>query len=189
MRTCYASALFFYPDLRKISNSWTSCSFRKKFLETTKEKNRSIEMKYICIKGQKIYVTEEVYIAYKEGERKNDYFTKDLKRERMVINNEEGDIKIIRSREDSLERLTYDCEKEFADETENTEDEAVMTLMLAKMRDAVMTLSDTEKHIIYGLFFEDKTAKKIAEELGVSVAAICKRKRNILKKLRKIIEN
>lgn len=146
-------------------------------------------MKVICINGQNVSVTEDVYIVLIKGERKDRYFSDDLKYGRFILNPQNGAAEFLPTREDSYERLTDDCNLEFADETENTEDEAIMTLMLAKMHDAVMTLNKTEKYIIYGLFFENKTAKKIAEELGVSVTAICKRKRNILKKLRKIIEN
>ena len=145
-------------------------------------------MKIIFMDGQKIYVTEEVYIVYTKGERKSKYFTEDLKRERMIVDQEKETIKIIPSREDSYERLTCDCEKEFADKSENTEDKAMMALMIEKMRDAVTMLTETEKQIIYGLFFENKTGKIIAEELGVSEMTISRRKRDILKKLRKFLE-
>lgn len=62
-------------------------------------------------------------------------------------------------------------------------------MLIDKLRDAVMTLSDTEKHIIFGLFFEDKTAKRISEELGVNEMAVSRMKYKILEKLRKILEN
>lgn len=145
-------------------------------------------MKAIYINGKNVCVTDEVYTAFKKGERKDKYLTSDLKHDRFLINRISGTVEVIPSREDSYERLTNDCRVEFADESKNTEDEAITTLLIEEMRDALATLTDTEKQIIYGLFFEDKTAKRIARELGISVTAICKRKRNILKKLRKILE-
>ena len=146
-------------------------------------------MKVIYINGQKVCVSEEVYIVLIKSERKERYFNEDLKNEKFLINPQNGTVVIIPHREDSYERLTDDCFLQFADESENTEDKAISTLLIDKLRDAVMTLNDTEKHIIYGLFFEDKTAKKISQELGVNEMAISRKKREILNRLRKILEN
>ena len=57
-----------------------------------------------------------------------------------------------------------------------------------KVREALGILSETETKIVYGLFFEGKTGKSIANDLNVSEMAISKRKRTILKKLRKHLE-
>lgn len=146
-------------------------------------------MKVIYINGQKVCVSEEVYIVLIKSARKERYFNEDLKNERFLINPQNGTVIIIPHREDSYERLTDTCCLQFADESENTEDEAITGMLVDKLRDAVMTLDDMEKHIIYGLFFEDKTAKKISQELGVNEMAISRKKREILKKLRKILEN
>lgn len=145
-------------------------------------------MKSIWFNGQCISVTDEVYEIYKKGDRKIKYFTDDLKQEKITVNQEEETIKIIQSREDSYDRLTCECEKEFADKSECTEEEAMRNLMIEKVHEALKTLSETESQIIYGLFFEGKTGKTIAGEFNVSEMAISKRKRNILKKLRKYLE-
>ena len=146
-------------------------------------------MKVIYINGQKVCVSEEVYIVLVKSARKERYLNEDLKNERFMINPQNGTVIIIPHREDSYERLIDECYLQFADESENTEDKAITTLLIDKLRDAVMTLDDMEKYIIYGLFFEDKTAKKISQELGVNEMAISRKKREILKKLRKILEN
>lgn len=70
-------------------------------------------MKSIWLNGQCISVTDEVYEIYKKGDRKIKYFTDDLKQEKITVNQEEETIKIIQSREDSYDRLTCECEKEF----------------------------------------------------------------------------
>lgn len=145
-------------------------------------------MKVISINGKKVCVTDEVYMVFIKSERKERYRNDELKNDKFLINPQNGAVKRILSREDSYDRLTDDCNLEFADKSENTEDKAITTMLIDKLRDAVMTLSDIEKHIIYGLFFQGKTAKRISKELGVSVQAIYQRKHNILKKLRKIIE-
>lgn len=146
-------------------------------------------MKVIYINGQKVCVSEEVYIVLIKSARKERYLNEDLKNERFLINPKNGTVIIVPHREDSYERLTDECYLQFADESENTEDKAIAALLIDKLRDAITTLNDTEKHIIYGLFFEDKTAKKISQELGVNEMTISRKKREILKKLRKILEN
>lgn len=145
-------------------------------------------MKVIYIKGEKVCVTDEVYMVFEKSERKEKYLKYDLKAEKLLINTKDETVKFIQSKEDSYDRLTDECNLEFADESMNTEDEVIMAMLIDTLREAVMTLTDTEKHIIYGSFFQGKTALRISKELGVSVTAICKRKRNILKKLRKILE-
>ncbi len=75
----------------------------------------------MCIGGTEIY---------KKGDRKIKYFTDDLKQEKITVNQEEETIKIIQSREDSYDRLTCECEKEFADKSECTEEEAMRNLMI-----------------------------------------------------------
>lgn len=121
----------------------------------------------MCIGGTEIY---------KKGDRKIKYFTDDLKQEKITVNQEEETIKIIQSREDSYDRLTCECEKEFADKSECTEEETMRNLMIEKVHEALKTLSETESQIIYGLFFEGKTGKTIAGEFNVSEMAISKRK-------------
>lgn len=146
-------------------------------------------MKVIYNKGEKVCVTDEVYMVFEKSERKERYLKYDLKAEKLLVNTKDETVEFIQSKEDSYDRLTDECNLEFADESMNTEDEVIMAMLIDTLREAVMALTDTEKHIIYGLFFQGKTALRISKELGVSVTAICKRKRNILKKLRKIIEN
>lgn len=143
-------------------------------------------MKAVWLNGQYIRVTDEVYKFYIKGNRKNKYFTDDLKQEKIIVNQEEETVKVIPSREDSYDRLTCECEKEFTDVSECTEEEAMKNLMIEKVREALKTLSETEIKIIYGLFYEGKTGKMIAKELNVSEMAISKRKRTILKKLKNI---
>ena len=151
--------------------------------------NRRVKMKVIYIKGEKVCVTDEVHRVFAKSKRKERYLYNELKNETFIINQKKEKIIIIPHREDSYERLTNDCDQQFADESENTEDEAITNMLIDKLRDAVMRLSDTEKHIIFGLFFEDKTAKRISEELGVNEMAVSRMKYKILEKLRKILEN
>lgn len=66
------------------------------------------DKKQIWIKGQLIEVSEEVYAAYVQGDRKMRYFESDLKTERILLNEEGQVVRVIPSREDSLDRLMDD---------------------------------------------------------------------------------
>ena len=58
--------------------------------------------KRIWVRGQFVEVTDEVYTAYMQGDRKMRYFEADLKSERPVYGSN-GEIKqVLPSREDSL---------------------------------------------------------------------------------------
>ena len=61
--------------------------------------------KRIWIRGQYVEVTDEVYMAYTQGDRKMRYFENDLKTERFVLGKEGQMVRVIPSREDSLDRL------------------------------------------------------------------------------------
>ncbi len=146
-------------------------------------------MRLVNVNGKRVCISDEVHRVFAKSKRKERYLYNELKNETFIINQKNERIIIIPHREDSYERLTNDCDQQFADESENTEDEAITNMLIDKLHDAMMTLSDTEKHIIFGLFFEDKTAKRISEELDVNEMAVSRMKYKILEKLRKILEN
>ena len=74
------------------------------------------DKKRIWIRGQFVEVTDEVYRAYMQGDRKMRYFENDLKTERFVLGKEGQVVQIIPSREDSLDRLVDENARQFSDE-------------------------------------------------------------------------
>ena len=77
------------------------------------------DKKRIWIRGQYVEVTDEVYRAYMQGDRKMRYFENDLKTERFVLGKEGQVVQIIPSREDSLDRLVDENAQQFSDEQES----------------------------------------------------------------------
>ena len=146
-------------------------------------------MKELWIDGHFIEVTDEVYAAYVKGQRKIDYFEKDLKTER-VIKEKDGNIKeIVPSREDSLNRLIDDNSMQFSYDSKSVECEVEINIDLEKLHIALQQLTAEELDIITKVFFENMTEREIAKLLGISQVAVNKRKHRILEKLKKIIEN
>ena len=144
-------------------------------------------MKQLWINGEYVDVTDEIYTAYLKGQRKINYFEKDLKSER-VIKDKNGEIKkIIPSREDSLDRLLSDNQRQFSDDSESVESVVQMNDEIDKLHNALNQLSADEWAIIKMLFYDEMSERDTAKVLGISQVAVNKRKHRILKKLKRII--
>lgn len=144
-------------------------------------------MKQLWINGEYVDVTDEIYTVYFKGQRKMNYFEKDLKSER-VVKDKNGDIKkIIPSREDSLDRLLSDNLRQFSDNSESVETVVQTNDEIDKLHIALKQLSANEWVIIKMLFYDEMSERDTAKVLGISQVAVNKRKHCILKKLKKII--
>ena len=142
----------------------------------------------LWIAGQFIEVTEEIYQVYMQGDRKMRYLETDLKIERTILD-ESGRIQqIIPSREDSLDRLVEDNARQFEDTRESVEDAVLRKLAEDDLRRELTKLTDEEYALVYALFYEGRTERDYAKELGVSQVAVHKRKQRILKKLKGILK-
>lgn len=112
------------------------------------------EKYYIGLNGQTFEVSRELYEAYYKGQRKEKYFTHDLKQEHTKVDKETGERIIVPSREDSYERL-LEAEKQFAEDAEDVEDAAFRAVMLEKLNESLHTLTDEEAAIIHALFYQE----------------------------------
>lgn len=142
----------------------------------------------LWINGQFIEVSEEVYQVYMQGDRKMRYFEADLKTERTILAEDGTAQRVIPSREDSLNRLMDDNARQFSDDSESVEDAVFRRLAEDELHRALEKLTDEEYALVYALFFEGKTERAYAKELGVSQAAVHKKKQRILKKLKEILK-
>lgn len=146
------------------------------------------DKKRIWIRGQFVEVTDEVYRAYMQGDRKMRYFENDLKCERPVYGSN-GEIKrVIPSREDSLDRLMEENARQFAANAESVEDVVFRKLAVDKLHTALLQLTKEERALIYALFYEEKTEREYAEQLGLYRNAVHVRKIKVLKKLKKLLK-
>ncbi|MGC9261228.1 MAG: sigma factor-like helix-turn-helix DNA-binding protein [Phycisphaerae bacterium] len=57
------------------------------------------------------------------------------------------------------------------------------------LQEAVAALSESDRRLIHQLYWEKRSQTQIAAEAGVSVPAICKRKKRILCRLRGVLKN
>lgn len=146
------------------------------------------DKKQIWINGRFVEVTEDVYVAYMQGDRKIRYFEADLKVERTIYNADGSIKKIVPSREDSLDRLMDDNADQFADEAESVEELVFRNITFEALHKAMSRLTEDERKLIIALFFQGKTEREYAESLGVYRNAVHKKKIRILEKLKKLLE-
>lgn len=144
--------------------------------------------KRIWVCGRYVEVTDEVYMAYTQSDRKMRYFENDLKTERFVLGKEGQVVKVIPSREDSLDRLMDENAQQFPGDEESVENTVLHKLEVDKLHTALAMLTPEEQALIQALFFEERSESEMAVELGISQPAVYKRKVKILKKLKLFLE-
>lgn len=132
-------------------------------------------------KDVRVEVSKEVYQTIKKSERKERYFSDDLKKERIEVNQCDQTIKIVKSREDSFERLTEEAFKEFPDRY-SLEDDCENKLLLI---DALYQLEETDLKMIYCLYYKDLTEREYARKNNIRQSTVNYRKNKVLRKLKK----
>ena len=131
---------------------------------------------YIFLDEKKIDVSEKVYKEYwKETNRENYLYRMDKENHLGVFSEFEN--------EDSR-----GIEERLVDSSVDVEKLVDVKLQIEELYKALDRLNPEEREIIQGLFFDEKTLEKVGEEFGISHPAVIKRKKKILEKLRKILE-
>jgi DNA-directed RNA polymerase specialized sigma subunit len=136
---------------------------------------------YLNIDGQAVPVSEQIYRVYQHYERKEEYFSYDLKTEKF----QKETASFLPSREDSYERL-LEKDRQFAASGQSVEEQAVSSVWLEEL---VQCLSADERIILHKLYFEDKSERIASMELGISKTALHQRKVKLLQKLKIFLEN
>ncbi len=136
---------------------------------------------YLYIEGQAVPVSEQVYQVYQHYERKEEYFTSDLKKEKF----QKETATFLPSREDSYDRL-LEKDRQFASPDLSVEELAISSVWLERL---FQCLSEDEKVMIHKLYFEGKTERIVSMELGISKTALHHRKVKLLQKLKFFLEN
>lgn len=139
---------------------------------------------------RKLYpeASEEVIAVLRTTERKMQYQEYDLKAEQTIVDQKDQTVEIIPSREDSYERL-LELEMQFQDESASAEDLAIRNLQAQQLHKALSFLSEDERYLIEQLYFQERTERDLAAQLGLSQNAINKRRQRILERLRGLLKN
>ena len=126
---------------------------------------------FIVINGEKISVSEGIYHAFKRP------LWMERKRRQIRAKHEQ-----------SLEALLDDG-LDIPSKEQQVSEIVDDKLRLDMLFSALAALPDDERSIIDILFFDEKSEREAAHEIGVTQQAINKRKNRILAKLRKFFES
>lgn len=131
---------------------------------------------YIRVRGTLVQVTSAVYKEWHQTRRKVKTLYEKDKRNGLVSYNS-------MDTEDALgEEIIPDMG------VPSVEDIAVNVLLCKKLHCCLSQLTAAEHSLIFALFYECKTEREYAKNLGISQKAVNKRKQKTLSKLRKLME-
>lgn len=121
--------------------------------------------------GKVVEVSEEVYRAIKQPQWRE--------KKRQIVR---------QKKEVSLEALEEKGNTLYEDrEQASIEETIIRNIVREQLMKAFAKLSNEERLIIYGLYFDEKSEREIARMMGLSQAAIHKRRNRILEKLKKFV--
>lgn len=151
---------------------------------------------YLVIDGKTIYVSEEIYRAYKqplwaEWKRKE-------REKKCQVSNGRGGVKrceddcsicpFIKGGNISMDKMYDDSQYEFSDNSASALDNLVKEELNQKMWEAVEELSETDQLIIKS-FMNGLSERTIAEKVNLSQKAVNKRKNKVFAELRIKLED
>lgn len=139
---------------------------------------------YIYINGSKVAVSKELYDYDRQSERKITYAEVDRKTERFKADQDKLKAEFIPSLEDSLDRLS-EIGEQFSEKDSDFSNSIEMRLDL---KYALSKLSESERDLIYRIYFLCEPENEIANKLGKTRQNINKSKLAILCKLHKLLK-
>ncbi len=126
----------------------------------------------------------ELYDYDRQSERKITYAEVDRKTERFKADQDKLKAEFIPSLEDSLDRLS-DIGEQFAEKDSDFSNSIEMRLDL---KYALSKLSESERDLIYRLYFLCESENEIADKFGKTQQSISKSKSVVLYKLHKLLK-
>lgn len=121
--------------------------------------------------GKVVEVSEEVYRAIKQPQWRE--------KKRQIVR---------QKKEVSLEALEEKGNILYEDRNQASIEETIIrNIVREQLMKAFAKLSNEERLIIYGLYFDEKSEREVARMMGISQAAIHKRRNRILEKLKKFV--
>ena len=126
---------------------------------------------FVCIQNTLLEVTEDMYMKHYRAIRRKKYLTREVPYEILYYQSLDTD-------EILGEELLYDSSGL------SIEDKAIHHIYADKLYSAMEQLTDEERDLLYRLYYQGLSERILAKQLGISQAAVHKRKEKILKQLR-----
>lgn len=132
---------------------------------------------YIHIPGSLVEVSESVYFAYYQEKRRNR--TLEEKDERNGTVSYDG----LDTPELSGQEMIPDRD------AVSVEDAAIATILRDELHRCLALLDKPDRQLIQALYFEGLSERKYAKRVGIPQQTISDRKRRVLSRLKKFLEN
>lgn len=135
------------------------------------------EKYYIRVHNELVSVTKEVYRANNSAKRQI-RTQRDRDKRHGLLSIQAFDTETITGEEIMSDPLA-----------KSVEEQVIAAEMSAKLHTCLALLLPEERELIRAIFFEDKSERKLSQEISVPQKTINDRKRRILRKLKKLMEN
>lgn len=131
--------------------------------------------RFLSLHGMLVEVSEDAYKAFYKDKRRQKYLNE--------RSNDNGDFSY-----DMLATDEFNGEDILVDTVADTAGQAEKRILLDKLRQGIILLSDSEQQLLHQLFDQQLSERAIADMYGVSQVAIHKQKARILAKLKKLLK-
>ena len=146
-----------------------------------RDKDGNVVANIINVFGQDVEVSDEVFAAYSQMDRRARYIGEDIPAE--------GEISLERTIEDGIHIKTLENAELSAEEYCLLEEEAEHEAkMLDELPKVIESLPESDKKLIKALYYDGYSTREYAQKLGITQAAMLKRRNRILKYLKKYFE-
>lgn len=135
-----------------------------------------------------VTISPTVMRALDQSDRKMQYFELDLKTERKRINQRTKAVTVAPAREDSLERLVEDNEKQYALEDSSPEESLMERDEQERLHRALRQLKPKEYALILALYYERLSERAYAKRIGSAPMTVHNQKIRVIAKLKKLMD-
>ena len=148
------------------------------------DENGQVIANIITVDGVDVEVTEEVFLAYSQMDRRERY----LEEQAWQSGMREVSLEYLKEQGIPLHLYADDNTPSAEDVVLEKEEQHKLEVHKVQLITALAALTADEKQLIQTLYFNEVPIREYARKIGVSDMAIHKRKERILKKIKKFFE-
>lgn len=135
-----------------------------------------------------VEISSEIISTLQKSDRKMKYIEVELKKERFIHSQKAKIAEFLPSREASYDRMLEE-QAQFPSDDIQPEDKVIHNEEIHRLRTALLELTSDEAASIHALFYEGLSERQLSKRTGVPQRTIHDRKKKILVKLHKLLEN
>lgn len=143
-----------------------------------KDENGEVLARIITVDGHDIEVTEEVYLAYSQADRRERYVREEVEPGKILS------LEKLLEDEVPLEKLGVEMSPSAEETMIGKEGIRQTEQQLKNLADALAGLNTAERQLLQALYFDGLSAREYARQLGVYHRTILYRRDKLLEKLR-----